>query len=104
MSDTPEADEPRPAFNFGPPGGASPPADPAGLAETLHSLSLALKALHMVTQAAVSAANGVAAEADADEVRNSWLASLMPLRYAVYHLQVRGAALIRAIGDRLEKD
>jgi hypothetical protein len=101
MTDTPKADEPRRPFNFGPPGGSPASAETAGLAEALNSLSIALKALHMVTQAAVSAADGLAADADADEVRDSWLASLMPLRYTVHHLQFRGTALIRAISERL---
>jgi hypothetical protein len=42
--------------------------------------------------------------ATAEEVRQSWLSSLMPLRYTVHHLQFRGSSLIRAIGDMLERD
>lgn len=101
MTNTPEADEPRQPFHFGPPGGPPAPADTTGLAEALNGLSIALKALQMTTNAAVSAADGLAADADADAVRDSWLASLMTLRYTVYHLQFRGSALIRAIRERL---
>jgi hypothetical protein len=52
------------------------------------SLNIALKALQ----------NG-----DGEEVRQSWLASLMPLRYTVQHLLFRSSSLIRAIGAMTEK-
>lgn len=82
---------------------APDPYEPPGLIQCLDGFSIALKALQMATDAGAAAAAGVTRDATAEEVRQSWLASLMPLRYTVQHLQFRGSALIRAIGEMIEK-
>jgi hypothetical protein len=89
------------------------PYEPPGLIQSLDSLNIALKALQMVTdvgcvvqlwpEAGSAAAANVPRDATGEEVRQSWLASLMPLRYTVQHLLFRSSSLIRAIGAVTEK-
>ena len=79
------------------------PEEASGLGQCLEGFSIALKALEMVTDAGIVAANNVTRNATAEEVRQGWLASLMPLRYTVHHLQFRSSSLIQAIGDMLEQ-
>jgi hypothetical protein len=43
----------------------------------------------MVTDADIAAADNVAPTATAEEIHQSWLASLMPLRYTVYQSAVQ---------------
>jgi hypothetical protein len=100
MTDTPVPDEPFTPFDGS---GPSASREAIGLGQSLDSFSIALKALRMVTDAGIAAADSMAVNATAEEVRQSWLASLMPLRYTVHHLQFRGSSLIQAIGDMLER-
>jgi TetR/AcrR family transcriptional repressor of nem operon len=72
--------------------------EPPGLIQSLDSLSIALKALQMVTDAGSAAAANVPRDATGEEVRQRWLASLMPLRYTVQHLLFRSSSLTQAIG------
>jgi hypothetical protein len=100
MTDTSMPDEP-----FNPSERPVPPGSRAasGLGQSLEGFSIALKALQMVADAGIAAANSVALNATAEEVRQGWLASLMPLRYTLHHLQFRSASLIQAIGDMIEQ-
>jgi hypothetical protein len=101
MTDTPTPDEPVESFD----GPISPASEETlDLRTSLDCFNVALKALRMVTDAGVAAADNVAPTATAEEIHQSWLASLMPLRYTVYNLQFRGSDLIQSIGDMLEKD
>ena len=79
------------------------PYEPPGLIQSLDSLNIALKALQLVTDAGSAAAANVPRDATGEEVRQSWLASLMPLRYTVQHLLFRSSSLIQAIGAMTEK-
>ena len=99
MTDTPIPDEASSLFEGSIP---STPEDASDLDQCLEGFSIALKALQMVMDAGITAANSLARDATADEVRQGWLASLMPLRYTMHHLQFRSSSLIRAIGDALE--
>ena len=99
MTDTPTPDEASSLFERSIP---SIPENSSDLGQCLEGFSVALKALQMVTDAGIAAADSVARNATADEVRQGWLASLMPLRYTVQYLQSRSSSLIRAIGDMLE--
>lgn len=101
MIDTPLPDEPGKPFDCSVPSVSRETSD---LGRTLDGLNIALKALRMVTDAGIAAADSVAATATAEEIHQSWLASLMTLRYTVNHLQFRSSALIQAIGDMLERD
>jgi hypothetical protein len=100
MTDIPAPDEPSSLVERSIP---STPEDASGLGQRLEGFSIALKALQMVTDAGIAAADNVARGATAEEVRQSWLASLMPLRYTVHHLQFHSSSLIQAIGDMLEQ-
>jgi hypothetical protein len=100
VTDTPAPGEPSSLFEQPTP---SAPGEASGLGQCLEGFSIALRALQMATDAGMAAANSVALSATAEEVRQGWLASLMPLRYTVHHLQFRSASLIQAIGDMLEE-
>jgi hypothetical protein len=99
MTDTPVPDEASSLFESSIPSASD---DTPDLGQCLDGFSVALKALQMVLDAGIAAANSVALNATADEVRQGWLASLMPLRYTMHHLQFRSSSLIQAIGDALE--
>jgi hypothetical protein len=100
MTDTSAPDDPSDFSETPIPPGSH---EASGLGQSLEGFSIALRALQMVTDAGIAAANSVALDATAEEVRQGWLASLMPLRYTVHHLQFRGTSLIQAIGDMLEQ-
>lgn len=100
MTDTPVPDEPITPFDRSVPTVSGEPFD---LSQSLDGFNVALEALRMVTDAGIAAANNVAAAATAQEIRQSWRASLMPLRYTVHHLQFRSSVLIQAIGDMFEQ-
>jgi hypothetical protein len=100
MTDTPGHDEPFNPFDDPAPAVSG---EVANLARNLDGFSIALKALQLVADAGIAAANNVTLSATAEEVRQGWLASLMPLRYTVHHLQFHSSSLIQAIGDMLEQ-
>jgi hypothetical protein len=101
MTDTPVTDDPFKPFD-----GSGPPASrgTSDLGQSLDGFSIALKALRMVIDAGIAAVDNMAVDATAEEVRQIWLASLMPLRYTVHNLQFRASSLVQAIGDILERD
>jgi hypothetical protein len=100
MSNTSIPEDPNQPFSRAVP---DDPYEPPGLIQSLDSLSIALKALQMVTDAGSAAAANVPRDATGEEVRQRWLASLMPLRYTVQHLLFRSSSLTQAIGAMTEK-